>query len=86
MSRSRPGLAERITNRNESKEGNFDPARNFPTKASLDAGWAEYNGRWEAWEAAGKVGEEPHPPAGMLSAIADRLIPRRAPHHGKRWR
>jgi len=63
-----------------------DPAKNFPTKASLDAGWAEYNGRWEAWEAAGKVGEEPHPLAGMLSAMADRLIPRRTPHHGKRWR
>jgi hypothetical protein len=63
-----------------------DPAKNFPTKASLDAGWAEYNARWEAWEAAGKVGEEPHPLAGMLSAMADRLIPRRTTHHGKRWR
>ncbi len=25
-------------------------------------------------------------PAGLTSAIADRLIPRRAPQHGKRWR
>jgi hypothetical protein len=86
MSRSSPVPAERITKRNEREEGNFDPARNFPTKASLDAAWAEYNGRWEAWEAAGKIGEEPHLPAGMLSAMADRLIPRRNPHQGKRWR
>jgi len=63
-----------------------DPASAYPTKASLDVGWAEYNARWEAWEAAGKMGEEPHPKAGMLSAMADRLIPRRAPQHGKRWR
>jgi len=28
----------------------------------------------------------PRPPAGLPSAIADRLIPRRNPHHGKRWR
>ena len=53
-----------------------DPAKNFPSKASLDAGWADYNGRWEAWEAAGKAGEEPYPSAGLLSAMGSRLIPR----------
>jgi hypothetical protein len=31
-------------------------------------------------------GDYPHPPAGLTSAIADRLIPRRTPQHGKRWR
>jgi hypothetical protein len=62
-----------------------DPAKNFPNKASLDAGWAEYNGRWEAWEAAGKAGEEPHPPAGLLSAMGSRLIPR-SKRGASQWR
>jgi hypothetical protein len=81
MSRSRPGPAEGITNRNESKEGNFDPARNYPTPASIKAAFDQWTADGQPWP----------PPAGLTSAIADRLIPRpgchrRAPQHGKRWR
>ena len=86
MSRSRPVPAERITKRNESKEGNFDPARNYPTPASIAAAFDAWDAEHAAWVAAGMNGDYPHPPAGLTSAIADRLIPRRTPHHGKRWR
>jgi hypothetical protein len=86
MSRSIPVPAERNTNRNESAEGNFDPARNYPTPASIAAAFDAWDAEHAAWVAAGMQGDYPHPPAGLTSAIADRLIPRRAPHHGKRWR
>jgi hypothetical protein len=76
MSRSRPGPAEGITNRNETAEGNFDPARNYPTPASIKAAFDRWTAEGQPWP----------PPAGLTSAIADRLIPRRAPQHGKRWR
>ncbi len=76
MSRSSPVPAERITKRNEKEEGNFDPARNYPTKASIKAAFDQWTADGQPWP----------PPAGLTSAIADRLIPRRAPQHGKRWR
>jgi hypothetical protein len=76
MSRSGPVPAERITKRNEKEEGNFDPARNYPTKASIKVAFDQWTADGQPWP----------PPAGLTSAIADRLIPRRAPHHGKRWR
>jgi len=53
-----------------------DPAKNFPTKVSIKAAF-------DAWTDAGQPWP---PPAGLTSAIASRLIPRRAPQHGKRWR
>ena len=86
MSRSRPGPAEGITKRNESAEGNFDPARNYPTPASIKAAFDRWDAEHAAWVAAGMNGDYPHPPAGLTSAIASRLIPRRTPQHGKRWR
>jgi len=76
MSRSRPVPAEGITKRNETAEGNFDPARNYPTPASIKAAFDQWTAEGQPWP----------PPAGLTSAIADRLIPRRAPQHGKRWR
>jgi hypothetical protein len=53
-----------------------DPAQNYPTKASIKTAF-------DAWTDAGQPWP---PPAGLTSAIANRLIPRRAPQHGKRWR
>jgi hypothetical protein len=91
MSRSRPGPAQQNTKRNESGEGNFDPARNYPTKASIKAAFDAWDAEHAAWVEGGMNGDYPHPPAGLTSAIADRLIPRpgchrRTPQHGKRWR
>ena len=62
-------------------ETDKDPASAYPTKASIKAAF-------DAWTADGQPWP---PPAGLTSAIADRLIPRpgchrRAPQHGKRWR
>jgi hypothetical protein len=76
MSRSSPVPAEQNTKRNESAEGNFDPASAYPTKASIKAAFDQWTADGQPWP----------PPAGLTSAIADRLIPRRAPQHGKRWR
>ncbi len=86
LSRSRPGPDERVTKRNESAGGFSDPASAYPTKASIAAAFDAWDREHAAWVEAGMNGEYPHPPAGLTSAIADRLIPRRAPHHGKRWR
>ncbi len=63
-----------------------DPASAYPTKASIKDAFDAWDAEHAAWVAAGMQGEYPHPPAGLTSAIADRLIPRRAPQHGKRWR
>jgi hypothetical protein len=76
MSRSRPGQARQNTNRNETAEGNFDPARNYPTPASIKAAFDRWDAEHAAWVAAGMNGDYPHPPAGLTSAIASRLIPR----------
>jgi hypothetical protein len=54
----------------------LDPASAYPTKASIKTAF-------DAWTADGQPWP---PPAGLTSAIADRLIPRRTPQHGKRWR
>ena len=64
----------------------IDPARNYPTPASIAAAFDAWDAEHAAWVAAGMNGDYPHPPAGLTSAIADRLIPRRALQHGKRWR
>lgn len=53
----------------------LDPAKNFPTKASIKAAF-------DAWQAAG---EPWPPPAGLTSAIASRLIPR-ANRSNRKWR
>jgi hypothetical protein len=66
-----------------------DPASAYPTKASIAVADKAWDQEYLAWQAAGCPGGPdawPRPPAGLPSAIADRLIPRRAPHHGKRWR
>jgi hypothetical protein len=63
-----------------------DPASAYPTKASIKVAFDRWDAEHAAWVAAGMNGDYPHPPAGLTSAIADRLIPRRAPQHGKRWR
>jgi hypothetical protein len=63
-----------------------DPARNYPTKASIKTAFDAWDAEHAAWVAVGMQGDYPHPPAGLTSAIADRLIPRRTPQHGKRWR
>ncbi len=63
-----------------------DPASAYPTKASIKAAFDAWDAEHAAWVEGGMQGEYPHPPAGLTSAIAARLIPRRAPHHGKRWR
>jgi len=63
-----------------------DPAKNFPTKASIAAAFDAWDAEHAAWVEGGMNGDYPHPPAGLTSAIADRLIPRRTPQHGKRWR
>jgi hypothetical protein len=54
----------------------IDPARNYPTPASIKVAFDQWTADGQPWP----------PPAGLTSAIADRLIPRRAPQHGKRWR
>ena len=64
----------------------IDPARAYPTPASIKAAFDRWDAEHAAWVAAGMNGDYPHPPAGLTSAIASRLIPRRAPQHGKRWR
>ena len=74
LSRSRPGPAERITKRNESAGGFSDPAQAYPTKASIKAAFDRWDAEHAAWVAAGMQGEYPHPPAGLVSAIADRLM------------
>jgi hypothetical protein len=53
-----------------------DPANAYPTKASIKAAFDQWTADGQPWP----------PPAGLTSAIADRLIPRRTPQHGKRWR
>jgi hypothetical protein len=53
-----------------------DPARNYPTPASIKAAFDDWTDAGQPWP----------PPAGLTSAIASRLIPRREPQHGKRWR
>jgi hypothetical protein len=53
-----------------------DPASAYPTKASIKAAFDQWTADGQPWP----------PPAGLTSAIADRLIPRRTPQHGKRWR
>jgi hypothetical protein len=63
-----------------------DPASAYPTKASIAAAFEQWDREHAAWVEGGMNGDYPHPPAGLTSAIADRLIPRRAPQHGKRWR
>jgi hypothetical protein len=66
-----------------------DPASAYPTKASIAVADKAWDQEYLAWQAAGCPGGPdawPRPPAGLPSAIADRLIPRRAPQHGKRWR
>jgi hypothetical protein len=63
-----------------------DPARNYPTPASIKAAFNAWDAEHAAWVAAGMNGDYPHPPAGLTSAIASRLIPRQAPQHGNRWR
>ncbi len=63
-----------------------DPASAYPTKASIKAAFDVWDAEHAAWVEGGMNGDYPHPPAGLTSAIADRLIPRRAPQHGKRWR
>jgi hypothetical protein len=64
----------------------LDPASAYPTKASIATAFDAWDAEHAAWVAAGMQGDYPHPPAGLTSAIASRLIPRRAPQHGKRWR
>ena len=76
LSRSRPAPAERITKRNEIADDFSDPAQAYPTKASIAAAFDAWDAEHAAWVAAGMQGEYPHPPAGLTSAIADRLIPR----------
>lgn len=68
------------------EQPHHDPADNYPTRASRAAAFNQWDRDHAAWIASGMVGEYPHPPAGLTSAIADRLMPRRTPHHGKRWR
>ena len=63
-----------------------DPASAYPAKASIKAAFDAWDREHAAWVTAGMQGEYPHPPAGLTSAIASRLIPRRASQHGKRWR
>jgi hypothetical protein len=53
-----------------------DPASAYPTKASIKVAFDQWTADGQPWP----------PPAGLTSAIADRLIPRRAHQHGKRWR
>lgn len=89
LSRSRPGPDERVAKRNESADGIFDPASAYPTKASIAVADKAWDQEYLAWQAAGCPGGPdawPRPPAGLPSAIADHLIPRRTPQHGKRWR
>ena len=54
----------------------LDPASNYPTTASIKAAFDQWTAEGQPWP----------PPAGLTSAIASRLIPRRTPQHGKRWR
>lgn len=66
-----------------------DPASAYPTKASIAVADKAWDQEYLAWQAAGCPGGPdawPRPPAGLPSAIADHLIPRRTPQHGKRWR
>jgi hypothetical protein len=63
-----------------------DPASAYPTKASIKVAFDAWDAEHAAWVDGGMQGDYPHPPAGLTSAIADRLIPRRTPQHGKRWR
>jgi len=53
-----------------------DPAAAFKTRNDIKVAF-------DAWTDAGQPWP---PPVGLTSAIASRLIPRREPQHGKRWR
>jgi len=52
----------------------LDPAENYPTKASRKAAFDAWDKEWQKWAENGMIGEYPHPPAGLVSAIADCLI------------
>ena len=52
-----------------------DPAKNYPTKASIKAAFDQWTAEGQPWP----------PPAGLTSAIASRLIPRRPKEH-RTWR
>ena len=65
-----------------------DPAKNFPTKASIKVADDAWNAEYLAWQAAGCPGGPdawPRPPAGLTSAIASHLIPR-ASRTPRKWR
>ena len=74
MSRSRCPDTQTLEKRND--ENQPDPASAYPTKASIKAAFDQWTADGQPWP----------PPAGLTSAIASRLIPRRTPQHGKRWR
>ena len=84
MSRVPCPASQALKKRNDEKQP--DPADAYPTKAGIKAAFDRWDAEHAAWVAAGMNGDYPHPPAGLTSAIADWLIPRRTPQHGKRWR
>jgi hypothetical protein len=52
----------------------IDPAANYPTKASRKAAEDAWDIEWQKWAENGMIGEYPHPPAGLVSAIADQIM------------
>ena len=62
-----------------------DPAEAFKNRNDIKTAFDRWDAEWRAWAEAGMVGDYPHPPAGLTSAIASRLIPRRN-REARTWR
>lgn len=65
-----------------------DPADTFKNRNDSDQAFAAWDRDYVAWQAAGRPGGPdawPRPPAGLTSAIASCLIPRRS-RETRKWR
>ena len=62
-----------------------DPAEAFKNRNDIKTAFDQWDAEWQAWHDAGMIGDYPHPPAGLTSAIASHLIPR-ANRTPRKWR
>jgi hypothetical protein len=70
-------------------ETSADPAKNYPTKASIKVADDAWNEEYVAWQAAGCPGGPdawPRPPVGLLSAVASHCTKPRNRGGASQWR
>lgn len=68
-------LGPNVSKGAEGAARHFDPADAYPTRASIRAAFDQWTAEGQPWP----------PPAGLTSAIASRLIPRRS-REARKWR